>query len=140
MVSRSGQRMKRALLTLGATALAVYATLLFRGYTLHEYAGKGAVRGTFYSPWAMLEAGFVFLTTLCLFAAVARFARSSWFVLCAAALYCISITWPGRVWHRHPESIVDAPKIYPAVYLSEIAAAIALIAVLVYSWSRKAAR
>jgi hypothetical protein len=130
--------MKRTLLTLGATALAVFATLLFRGYLLREFSGQRA--GTLYSPWALLDAGFIFITTVCLFTFVAVFARSSWFVLCSAAVYGLSIAWPGGVWLRHPESLGEALSIYPAVYLSEIALVAALLAVLVCFRSRKSAQ
>jgi hypothetical protein len=123
--------MKRALLTFAATALALVATLLFRGYLLREFAGQSA--NTLFAPWNLLEAGFVFFVSLCLLAIVSRLTRSSRYVGGSAALYFVCITWPGATWFHHPGgSVADALTTYVAVYLSEVAVALALALALLY--------
>lgn len=133
-LNSNAMAMMRPLVTLTATALAVLFTLVFRGYLLREFVGQTA--NTFFTPWGLLEAGFVFLLSLCLLAIVARSTRSTRFVFGAAVLYFVSITWPGAIWIQHPGSLGDALAAYTAVYLSQIAVVLALIVVLVSPMSR----
>lgn len=120
--------MKRMLLTVAATAVALEATFLFRGYLLREYAGQTA--DTRFPPWNLLEAGFVFFLTIGLLAVVSRLTSSPRFVVGSAALYIVCISWPGAtVSHQHG-SLTFLLTTYVAVYLTEAAAVFALALVL----------
>lgn len=128
--------MKRALLTFAVTAIALVATLLFRGYLLHDFVGQTAY--TLFAPFNLLDAGFVFLVTLCLLTIVYRLTRSTWFVAGSTVLYIVCITWPGATWFHLPDSVGDVLTTYVAVYLSQIAAVLALALVLFYGRRRHA--
>jgi hypothetical protein len=123
--------MRRTLLTLIATVIALVVTLVCRTYVLSSFAGQSS--NTLFAPWVLLEASFVFLAALCLFAIVWRWARQYACLIMSATVYLVGTLPASSTWLQHPASFGDAFGTYLAVFLPQVAVVSALLIVFFYS-------
>ena len=128
--------MRRVLLTLAASALAVMFTLACQD--LISAAFSEQTSSTLFAPWILLKACVSFLTALCLFFAVWYLTKTYALLIASAFVYFV-LTLPASItWLHHPSSLGDSVVSYTAVFLSQLAVVMALIAVFIYSKSRYA--
>lgn len=124
--------MRPTLITLIATAVGVFTTLVFRDLLLAWFSGQSS--NSIFAPWVLVEGVFVFVVALSLFFFVGRRAKShSSFWLWVAAIAYIIGTLPTSVW-LSSRSIppLDAFTTYLAIFLPQFASCLALFIALYF--------
>lgn len=128
--------MRRALLTLIATVVALLVTLLCRPYVLTAFAGQSS--NSLFAPWVLWEAGVVLLVALSLFLVVWNWTKTCVLLISSAIAYVVCTLPTSAMWLEHPDSLGDAVAMYTAVFLPQIAVAVAFLMVFFYSKSQRA--
>ncbi len=119
--------MRPTLITLIATIVAAFGTLVFRDLLLAWFAGQSS--NSLFAPWVLIEGAFVFIVALSLFSFFARCVKShtSLLLLVSAITYILG-TLPTSFWlSPQPHPLHDVGVTIFAAFFSQFASCLALL-------------